>query len=255
MDDNLTKTVNSQRKIKFSEVDCTALIEEKQEMHLNKILANSMAANANNKQQSQMSVSKVSSKSKVTKNDKASLANSIFNMVKNTSGHTLRIRRIIKFLQTPPANRSTAQIDEIIEDYKESGFFKKIYKKKTDHEKIRRILKCLSYKFLNKNDCLFRYNETPDCAYIVFQGGVSVFIPKSEDQIKKELADPTLVRNNYHISGMDLKKYKKDEHFYDMKTGLMKFNAVCTLGEGSLFGEIGILNARPRTATIMGRTN
>jgi len=57
------------------------------------------------------------------------------------------------------------------------------------------------------------------------------------------------------IAGLDLKNYKQDEVFYDKKTGMFKFNAVCNLGGGALFGEVGILNARPRTATIIGRTN
>lgn len=162
-----------------------------------------------------------------------------------------KIKRVISFLgNSNPNNRSPQQVDEVIDDYKDKGFFAKVYKKKLDHEDMRKVLRCLKYRYLKKNEVLFKYNDIPDKAYIVFQGQIAVAIPKSKEQMAAEVANPDYEKYKFINGGCDFKNYKKDEFFYDKRNGCFKHNVVCALGNCCLFAEIGILNARPRTATI-----
>lgn len=131
-----------------------------------------------------------------------------------------RVRRIVHFLRTLPNIRSNIQIDEIIDDYSHTGFIKKI-SGKLPHEQVRKIMRSLRYRFLKKDEVLFRYNDTPDKAYIIFQGSVTVMVPKTEQQMQREFSDKNFIKFDPDCAGLDLKQYLKDSSFYDQDTGML----------------------------------
>jgi hypothetical protein len=156
--------------------------------------------------------------------DKFSKIDSVVNALQGESAGDsegiARVKRIVQFLRTAPIIRSNIQIDEIIDDYSHIGFIKKI-SGKLPHEQVRKILRSLRYRFLKKDEVLFRYNDIPDKAYIVFQGSVTVMVPKTEIQIERELSDKIFKKFDHICAGLDLRQFLKDPTFYNQDTGIL----------------------------------
>jgi hypothetical protein len=156
--------------------------------------------------------------------DKISKIDSVVNALHDESAGDsegiARVKRIVQFLRTAPIIRSNIQIDEIIDDYSHIGFIKKI-SGKLPHEQVRKILRSLRYRFLKKDEVLFRYNDIPDKAFIVFQGSVTVMVPKTEIQMERELSDKNFIKFDHICAGLDLRQFLKDPTFYNQDTGIL----------------------------------
>ena len=53
----------------------------------------------------------------------------------------------------------------------------------------------------------------------------------------------------HDIPGLDILNLENPAHFFD--NDIFLYNTVATLGPGEIFGELGILNNQPRSATIV----
>lgn len=126
----------------------------------------------------------------------------------------------ILVLQKPPEFRTTVEINLLMKSCENVEFFQKY-----DYETREQICKFMTYENLNKGKTLFEIGSSGSTFYIILKGSVGVWvnIPKQIEDDKKEI-----------------------------KT-ILTLTEVKILNTGSSFGELALIDKKPRAATIICR--
>lgn len=126
-------------------------------------------------------------------------------------------------MQKPPENRTTTEINMLVKSVENVEFFNKY-----DNDTKEQICKFMTYESKRKTETLFEIGSVGTTFYIILKGSVGIWvnIPKQiEEESKKE-----------------------------PKT-LLVLTEVKILNSGASFGELALLDKKPRAATIICKEN
>lgn len=194
--------------------------------------------------------------------------------------------RSFYILNKDPATRKEEDIDFLMDHFTSIPFFNK-FKLNNQHEILRKLSKKMELVEFQMGQAIVRYLEPSESFFVIVSGKVNVYIPKNLDKIHKQkqlyshckqrmkeitegnigeeeglmtaeekeqqLANFALgVPYKELIGEMGPLSYEFIEEKEEMwEDGIFKFQFVKQLEEGMEFGELGLVQQKPRTATIL----
>lgn len=105
------------------------------------------------------------------------------------------------------------------------------------------VIRNLHLTRFRKFEPIFFKGDRSTRFYIVAQGSVLIMLPDRSKE-KTKCSDPELER-----------AFFKDPRFFDQKTGSFLQNIVSKVQPGTTFGELGMLNGKPRLATAVAASD
>ncbi|EAR89266.2 UbiA family prenyltransferase (macronuclear) [Tetrahymena thermophila SB210] len=144
--------------------------------------------------------------------------------------------KLIEILSKDPSFRKTDEIDWVISQTQDIEFFKNI-NNQAKSDVHRRCCQRMRYEFHSANDLIFKIGSLGNKFYIIIGGKAGVYIrniidysSKQKSQTSIEVGDPK----------------------YDLVGGLFYFKE---LSAGMSFGELALLEKKPRAASILCHTD
>lgn len=179
-----------------------------------------------------------------------------------------------------PQNRNLNHLEEIMKFTKNNKFLKKICE---EHNSDRILWECsrlMTLEIYEKNAVVFNFGEVGDRFYIILQGIVRVIVPTrsikrsnstkqdilqglkrmhtgSQEDLSPALANipsETEEKMNNLIRGLKRQQSQLDFDYLTNFGIIEESKEVRHLSSGDCFGELALINNKPRTATIESKT-
>ncbi|EAS00751.1 cyclic nucleotide-binding domain protein (macronuclear) [Tetrahymena thermophila SB210] len=154
-----------------------------------------------------------------------------------TDKKQLDMKQVTRILKTPSESRTLKQCTELLEIVGDLQFFKEYNSNPSTANVPKLCCKYMEIEKFNEADIVFEFGSVGNKFYIVLQGSVGVFVKKPQSVLDKEKEEKK----------DDKKKEAQQDAVVDP---LADFMCVKELGDGSAFGELALLNNKPRLATI-----
>lgn len=139
--------------------------------------------------------------------------------------------------------QSDSEIEEMFKILKGIKFFKD---NKIEGEDLHIVEQGLIFEEMDKDDFVFHYGSLGDKFYIILEGSVKILRPlktkPAEDKVKK-LSDKDQDGSNKKLENTSV--FITDDCDSDME-----YQELVTLHKGQSFGELALMNNKPRAATI-----
>lgn len=187
------------------------------------------------------------------------------------------IQHLCSLFSVPPLSRSQIQLEEIMQFTRNNKFFRKICE---EHNSDRILWECsrfLSLEIYERNSTIFNFGEIGDRFYIILKGTVGVIVPtraiKRSNSTKQDILkglrrmqtgsqeDLSICLEpeaNDKLSSLikGLKRQQSELDFdYLTNFGIVEESKqVRLLSTGDCFGELALINNKPRTASIESKT-
>ncbi|KAL4479098.1 hypothetical protein ABPG73_022216 [Tetrahymena malaccensis] len=145
-------------------------------------------------------------------------------------------KKLIEILSKDPSFRKTDEVDWVISQTQDIEFFKNI-NNQAKSDVHRRCCQRMRYEFHSANDLIFKIGSYGNKFYIIINGKAGVYIRNIIDYQSKQKSQTTIESGNPK---------------YDLVGGLFYFKE---LSEGMSFGELALLEKKPRAASILCHTD
>ncbi|KAL4496246.1 hypothetical protein ABPG72_012983 [Tetrahymena utriculariae] len=144
--------------------------------------------------------------------------------------------KLIEILSKDPSFRKTDEVDWVISQTQDIEFFKNI-NNQAKSDVHRRCCQRMRYEFHSANDLIFKIGSYGNKFYIIINGKAGVYIRNIIDYQSKQKSQTTIEAGNPK---------------YDLVGGLFYFKE---LSGGMSFGELALLEKKPRAASILCHTD
>ena len=151
-----------------------------------------------------------------------------------------RLELVIEFLERGEITPN--QLQYLTDMLSRFEFFKK-YAQEGETKIISEVARNLQVSRFKKHEPIFFKGDKSTRFYVVVSGEVMIMMPTSEGQ-KAWVPWPEFEK--LHLG---------DPHFYDQKSGDFLLQVVSLQTSGMIFGELGLLNEKPRLATAVAKTD
>lgn len=146
------------------------------------------------------------------------------------------INSTIHIIQQP--RKSHHQVSKLYEKLGRIDFFRH-YSNNDQKAVVYELLSKIHLEYCEANSIVFMRGEIATKFYIVIEGEVAVFL--DDDKGNPDGCPYPEFE----------KKHRDDPVFFDKSTGKFLMNRVAVLKDGQAFGELGVMNNKPRLATVI----
>ncbi|CAI2385596.1 unnamed protein product [Moneuplotes crassus] len=163
-----------------------------------------------------------------------------------------------------PEKRNIKQIHKIVEKLSHVTFFSDL-KKVHGKQAVKECCAQLTLQVFEPGDSIITYREVGEEFFVILEGSAKVYAPVEFEMTgtKEEILDYHKQRDTLlipsSIPGVETCDFYETKH-YDKDTGIGTFkvrllNMESTIETGISFGELALINNKPRSATIKANTN
>lgn len=172
----------------------------------------------------------------------------------------------------PAANRTQENLEEVMKYTKDNKFLKKISEERNSNRILWECCRVMTLEVYQKGEPIINFGEIGDRFYIIIKGKARVITPTrslhraeatTRDLLNglkrmntlRETSSPLITdekeaKFNEEIKTLTRQKTEIDIEFLANYGEIEEFKHVNTLKEGDFFGELALINNKPRTATI-----
>ena len=160
--------------------------------------------------------------------------------------------------------KEVTNIENIMNLTRNCEFFKKLIEEQQSDEIHKLCCEVMEFCDYSRGQLIIRYGDIGTDFYIIIKGTVGVYVPKlrrSSIHIKDVENFENNLRNSRKISifkytGTEVADYiNKNTIYLAPVADASKLEKVLIMGPGESFGELALLNNKPRAATIVSITN
>ena len=186
------------------------------------------------------------------------------------------IENLHSLFSTPPNLRTQYQLEQIMYFTKENKFLKKICEEHNSDRIFWECCRVLTLEIYEKNSAIITFGEIGDRFYVILKGKVRVIVPtrslKRSNSTKKEIVEgikrmssiisdesENKIEIEYDkrvsniIRGLQRQKTQLDFDYLTNFGVVEESKEVRILSDGDCFGELALINNKPRTATIVSQ--
>ena len=155
-------------------------------------------------------------------------------------------------------------IESLIDLTKNCKFFKNIIEEQQSSEIHRLCCEVMEMQEYSKDEIIIRYGDPANDFYVILKGYVGIYIPSVRrstliSQSAKEF-EQKLMRTKrssiFRYSGADDGGFiSKNTIFLTPVIDTSNLEKVLTMGPGESFGELALINNKPRAATVIATTD
>ena len=160
--------------------------------------------------------------------------------------------------------KEITNIEDIINLTRNCEFFKKLIEEQQSDEIHKLCCEVMEIKDYNPGELIIRYGDIGCDFYIILKGTVGIYVPtlrRSTIMIKDvEILDKTYKRAKklsiFRYTGTSITDYNdKNTIYLTPVADTSNLERVLIMGPGESFGELALLNNRPRAATVISVSN